>query len=333
MMTNRERLHCVFNREKPDRLPMIEWACWWDLTIERWRSDGIDPALGWDDFAPYYGLDEHRQYLVRALGLEAPEPEFEGAGIITNEEDYERVKPFLYPEYGVKRFADGINALKPRYLKGEMPIWMSLEGFFWFPRVLFGIENHLFSFYDYPDLIHRINEDLLNYNIKMIHEFCDVLKPDFMTLLEDMSYNHGPMLSKELFDEFLRPYYLRLTKELRQCGITSIVDSDGNVESMIPWLEDVGIDGILPLERQAGTEVASIRKNHPNFLMLGGFDKTIMKNGEDAIRAEFERLLPTMRSGGYIPSVDHQTPPDVSVENYKIYARLMREYCEKAVTA
>ena len=32
---------------------------------------------------------------------------------------------------------------------------------------------------------------------------------DFMTFGEDMSYNNGPMLSKECFDTFLLPYYRR----------------------------------------------------------------------------------------------------------------------------
>ena len=36
-----------------------------------------------------------------------------------------------------------------------------------------------------------------------------------------------------------------------------------------------------------------------------------------------------IRSGGYIPSVDHQTPPGVSMDNYRIYMRLLREYSEK----
>jgi|TARA_B110000093_G_scaffold104714_1_gene112574 hypothetical protein len=37
-----------------------------------------------------------------------------------------------------------------------------------------------------------------------------------------------------------------------------------------------------------------------------------------------------MRSGCFIPSCDHQTPPAVSLEQYGIYVRLMKEYCLKA---
>ena len=33
----------------------------------------------------------------------------------------------------------------------------------------------------------------------MVDEMTQYLKPDFMTIAEDMSYNHGPMLSGELF--------------------------------------------------------------------------------------------------------------------------------------
>jgi hypothetical protein len=33
-----------------------------------------------------------------------------------------------------------------------------------------------------------------------------------------------------------------------------------------------------------------------------------------------------MKTGGFIPSVDHQTPPGVSLEQYRCYLRLLDEY-------
>jgi len=36
--------------------------------------------------------------------------------------------------------------------------------------------------------------------------------------------------------------------------------------------------------------------------------------------------MPLMKSGGFIPSVDHQTPPNVTVEQYRLYRRLLDEY-------
>jgi hypothetical protein len=52
----------------------------------------------------------------------------------------------------------------------------------------------------------------------------------------------------------------------------------------------------------------------------------VMNQGESAMRAEMERLLPLMRSGGFIPSVDHQTPPHITMDQYGIFRRLLDEY-------
>ena len=97
---------------------------------------------------------------------------------------------------------------------------------------------------------------------------------------------------------------------------------------MVPWLQDVGITGVLPLERQAAVDGNRLRQSFPKLRMIGHFDKLVMNRGEAAIRAEFERLLPLIQSGGFIPSVDHQTPPGVSLQQYRDYLRLLREYVQ-----
>ncbi len=209
-------------------------------------------------------------------------------------------------------------------------VWISMDGFFWFPRTLLGIEGHLYAFYDYPDLIKEMNEDLLAFHLRVLDQFCEICVPDFMTFGEDMSYNHGPMLSKELFDEFMAPYYRRIVPALVERGIVPFVDTDGDVTEPMDWFMEVGVQGFLPLERMAGVDIAELRKRHPEVKMIGAFDKTTMHLGEERMRQEFERLLPVMKQGGYIPSVDHQTPPAVSIEDYRLYVRLLRQYCRLA---
>jgi uroporphyrinogen-III decarboxylase len=195
--------------------------------------------------------------------------------------------------------------------------------------VLFrSIERHLYAFYDLPELMHRMNEDLTEYHLRILKKMAGICRPTFMTFAEDMSYNHGPMLSKELFQEFLAPYYRRVVPVLEEMNIIPIVDTDGDVTSMVPWLQAVGIRGILPLERQAGVDAAVLRKSFPRLNMIGHYDKMVMNKGEAAIRQEFERLLPTMKTGGFIPGVDHQTPPGVSLAQYRVYLRLLREYTQ-----
>jgi hypothetical protein len=312
-----------------DRLPVVEWAGWWDKTIERWREEGLPAHLAdAGEIRDYLGLDCFRQHWITPRGPDCPAAPEWGAGIMRGMDDYVRLKPHLYPMPAFD--AEAIRPWARKQKEGQMVVWITLDGFFWFPRTLLGIERHLLAFHDQPELINRMNADLVGYHIRVINEFCRICTPQFMTFAEDMSYNHGPMISKECFDEFLAPYYRKVVPALKERDIRPMVDSDGNVTNLIPWLEEVGIEGVLPLERRSGVDVGGIRRRHPQFRMIGGFDKTVMKDGKAAMRHEFERLLPVMRSGGFIPAVDHQTPPDVSLEQYRLYVSLLREYCEKA---
>jgi hypothetical protein len=322
-----ERFRAVMDFKPVDRLPRWEWATWWDKTIDNWKGQGLPARLSSVfEIAEYFDLDPFQQFWLGPLSKEAEERGV--AGSIGTMDDYERALPLLYPD----RTAD-IEAMQPwgrRQAGGDAVVWLTLEGFYWFPRTLMGIERHMYGLYDSPELIHRINRDLCDYGLRLLDRLFPVCVPTFITLAEDMSYNHGPMLSRGLFDEFLTPYYKRLIARLREKNVYVIVDTDGDVTEMVPWLKEAGIQGVLPLERQAGVDGTVIRAAHPDFRLIGHFDKMVMNKGESRVRQEFERLLPLMRTGGFIPSVDHQTPPHVTLEEYRLYRRLLDEYTEEA---
>ena len=138
------------------------------------------------------------------------------------------------------------------------------------------------------------------------------------------------MLSKDLFDEFMRPYYETLLPNIREVGTLAIIDSDGDISTPASWFESAGLQGILPLERQAGVDIARLREEHPKMRFIWHFDKMTMNKGEDVMRAEFERVLSTATKGDFIPACDHQTPPGVSLDDYKLYLSLFAEYADKA---
>ncbi len=64
-MKNRERFLNTLNFKPVDRLPVIEWANWWDKTIDRWKKEGlpndlVDPV----EIREYFGLDRGRQWWI-----------------------------------------------------------------------------------------------------------------------------------------------------------------------------------------------------------------------------------------------------------------------------
>jgi len=327
-MNHVERFRAVCNFQSVDRLPRWEWAMWWDQTIARWHGEGLPRGLQFGqvfDIAQHFGLDPYQQFWfsTTASTIEATQHHVEG--MVSTMDDYLRIRPRLFPDHAAA--IAGMAAWAARQQRGEAVVWATVEGFFWFPRTLMGFEKMMYAYVDEPELIHRINADLLEFNLRLLDRMFDVCVPTFMTIAEDMSYNHGPMISQRTFEEFVAPYYRELMPRLQERGIALFMDTDGDVTLLVPWLKALGVQGVLPLERQAGVDGLKLRQQFPDLLMIGHFDKMTMPRGEAAMRAEFERLVPLMQSGGFIPSVDHQTPPGVALENYRIYLRLLNEYC------
>jgi len=74
-----------------------------------------------------------------------------------------------------------------------------------------------------------------------------------------------------------------------------------------------------------GADPVAFRKQYgKDLLMLGGFDKHILAQSKAAIEAEVRRLTPLVEEGGYIGFCDHRVPPDVPLENYVFYLKMVR---------
>jgi len=327
-MNHVERFRAVMNFQPVDRLPVWEWAMWWDKTIERWHGEGL-PAGKQSvfDIHEYFGMDPYIQFWFSTTDPTIEATQHHVEGIVSNMDDYVRLRPQLLPDH-----SESIKGMAPwfaRQKEGNAVVWITLEGYFWFPRTLMGFEKLMFAYYDQPELMHRINQDLLDFNMKLLDQIEEVGLPTFMTVAEDMSYNNGPMVSRAICDEFMTPYYQKMLARVKEMKMLTIVDTDGDVTKLVPWLQDIGVEGVLPLERQAGVDGMALRKQFPKLRMIGHYDKMVMPHGEAAMRAEFERVLPLMRTGGFIPSVDHQTPPGVSLAQYRVYLKLLNEYVKK----
>jgi hypothetical protein len=327
-MTAHERFQAIMSFQPADRLPVVEWAGWWDKTIDRWHSEKL-PASLTDryDICRHFGLDLWLQTWFHPVHWECPRPE--NGPLVASADDYERIRRWLYP--WPSPWLDEYRDLAEVRRAENAVLWCTFDGPFWYPRTLFGIEPHLYAFYEQPELMQRMTADLAAYTLRLFEEVCRIEKPDFITLAEDMSFRGGPMLGKELFDQYLAPFCQRVLPAMRDAGVFSFIDTDGDITLATQWYVEAGADGILPVERQAGTDIAALRARLPRVCYIGGFNKLVMDKGEAAMREEFERLLPIARQGGFAIACDHQTPPQVSYDDYQLYLRLMREYAVKAM--
>jgi hypothetical protein len=281
-MTASERFRNYLSGLPVDRSPAIEWAPWWHLTVNRWMTEGLpSDCNSVEAIQGYFGLDKCLQTGVSYHTAQTPPVPGQGLGIVEDESDWDRVKKTLFPPVETVIPEAHFDYLQRTHDRGDTLHFFTVEGFFWYPRTLFGIENHLYSFYDYPELYHEMCEAYSDWLIDLFRYVFSRFHFDFMSFAEDMSYNSGPMISEACFDEFLAPFYRKVIPVIHEYGIPVFIDSDGDITLAVDWYAKVGADGMFPLERQAGVDVSAYIQKQPQMAFLGHFDKMCMKYGKE----------------------------------------------------
>ena len=197
---------------------------------------------------------------------------------------------------------------------------------FGFSRELMGDNVYLY-FYDQPDLVHTVMDFLAERVARLIERVSAHLRIDIASVWEDMAYKGAPLISPQMFREFMLDPTRRVYEAARRHHVSCRrVDSDGDISKLIPlWLE-AGANDLSPFEVAAGMDVNLVRERFgDDFFMEGGFDKRALFRGRAEIDAEFDRLRPALARGKLLLGVDHATPPEVSWENFQYFARRKRE--------
>ena len=249
--------------------------------------------------------------------------------VISDAEDWESLKKFsdgiLEREFTDAAIDTAYAGLKEGHDRGDYSIRLNLEGFFWMQRELLGDEEHLMMFYEDPDLLHDIADYMCGIYETRLMRVIRMLQPDVVYFMEDLSGKNGPLISGRFVDEFVCAYYRRLIPMMKRAGVGNVfVDTDGDFAMIIPNFIDAGVDGFLPMDVNAGMDIVAVRRRFPRLKFIGGFNKLRIQEGRAAIDMEFKRILPVIRSGGYIAGNDHQVPPSAPLDLYRYYIEALK---------
>jgi hypothetical protein len=365
-MNERERFRATAEFSMPDRAFLLPpWA--WDETLARWKGEGLPEGVELETFfetdheagAPVamqgiYGPHLHpgleRQVLAEMNAYLIVRDE-EGNTVKLFKDDPKRSMP-AWVAYPMQGRTDWETLVKPRLdasLPGrhplgeawrryaakaaqrDVPLGIWCGSFYGWPRSFLGVEHISTLFYDDPGLIHEICNHIADFVIELVTPLLKDIQFDLAYIWEDMAGKAGPLCSPRTYRQFMLSPLKRVTAMLHQHGVhTIIIDSDGNNDVLIPlWLE-AGITGLRPFEVAAGCDPVAIRRQYGKHLVIqGGIDKRALAKDKKAIEREILSKVPWMcQQGGYFPQVDHLVPPDVSLENYRYYAHLLRGVVE-----
>jgi uroporphyrinogen decarboxylase len=161
--------------------------------------------------------------------------------------------------------------------------------------------------------------------------------PEFIYLSEAISNNNGPLISPDMFEEFMIPVYERIAATAKSLGCEHVLLSTyGDTSTLFPMLIDAGITMLWVSE---ATEVPALDYRHirekfgPEVGLVGGIPLSLLRRGsEEEIRGGLEDIVPPLlESGRYVPLAGGRVREEIAWPVYKYYrevlAGLMAEGC------
>ncbi len=245
-------------------------------------------------------------------------------------DDWLRLKPHY--EYSETRFAEGWERTAHEHREAGHVVTVGIPGGFYEPRELMGDEALCLAYYEQPELVHDILDTIGETAFRVLERVTRTVQVDHLNTGEDLAGKSGPLLGPRQVREFVVPYYRKIWDLLAERGAQLFsVDSDGNVEAIIPDLLAGGVNVLYPNEPAAGMDIVKLREQYGTRLAFqGGIDKHVLRRSREEIVAELDYKVPPMvRTGGCVLGLDHRIPNGTPLENYRFYVEKAWEIMER----
>jgi uroporphyrinogen decarboxylase len=339
-----------------DRAPLKEFP-WptWPETAERWaREGGYDPLktdFGCDKWVVEYAwfmptppfertvLDEDERHVtyVDPQGIVVREmkhnplssmPQFLRYPV-DSADDFRRFwRERMRANLGERIGPDWRERIG-RHRSRDYPLVVIADrwgGLFGALRNLVGAKRLCELFYDDPALVEEMMDADVEFLIAMLDQLLQETDIDVFGFWEDMAYRTSTLISPAMARRFMLPRYCRVIEFGRSRGVRYFgLDSDGQIDPLIPVWMDAGIDILYPFEVQAGMDVLAVRRKYGRGLRIwGGVDKRVLAQDRAAIDTEIRRLAPLIQDGGYVPMLDHSATPNIPYDHYRYFLDQLR---------
>jgi len=296
-MKPKERVFAALKHRKPDRVPRFE--IWIDALLEE---------LGQADFVSAYvnlgqdcvmmptcnppesnawrtGTDEWGRVWQDGIFVD---------GVVSPKADLERyIPPLDYVEQFYDR--DRIREVRESY-PNHCLIFGTHIGPFTAAFMAMGFKRFFLSLVEDPAFAHRLLEARTEWCIAMYQKAVS-LGAEVLVLGDDAGFGGGPMISPRMWREYILPYHQRIVDAL---DVPLIWHSDGNVEPLLPMAVEAGFVGFHGLDPVAGMDLAKIKQEFGQYLVLiGNVDVRVLCGADlGAVRSEVDRCIDQGAAGG-----------------------------------
>lgn len=167
--------------------------------------------------------------------------------------------------------------------------------FFERPWGIRGMTTLLMDYYLYPDEVHRLNDALCALYCDYLEIAIRELKPDAFWTSDDLGHQTQLFMRPETFQQFLKPYYLRIGEVTKPHGLHWWLHSCGHNTPILDDLVEAGVNVFHPVQKGTMDEVTVARNFGDRLTFLAGIDvqHVLQEKDPDGVRKEVRFLIDT----------------------------------------
>jgi uroporphyrinogen decarboxylase len=342
-LTGLERLLKTIRLQEPDVVPHFDG-------VDKKVRDAILPDASYADFIEYLDIDgiliidrvytwSYKPLDVSGTGRQLRRCQWGATIQFTAEETGIPMEPAIKSEKDLDTYTPPDPDLPWRYewlkelvkrFKGQRGVIVGCTDIFDVAKEnLLGDTQYYRAMLKSPDLVDRVNEIALNYQLRYLKNAID-LGADIVFVNGDWAMTQGPMVSRELIKRFVAPSFQKITEYCHSRGVPCIKHTDGNIWPIYDIIIDAGADGIHPIDPMAGMDMGEAKAVFGDKVCLLGNIScafSLVSGTVEEVRQETKEVIRKAgKGGGLICMSSNSIHSGVKPENYVAMVKAIRGY-------
>jgi uroporphyrinogen decarboxylase len=335
-MTGKDRILRALQRTTPDAVPTFEWFI--DATVGHALTGSEDPVEIVEQL-DLDGINVRAEYRKQPLDEKTWTDEWQMKRQLTGDcipailehpiRDVVQHADFPFPDpASTARFRTLERALDR--FGDRRAIVLNLRDGFSDMRDLLGYEGALTALLLEPQSFSELLGRAVDYNLRLAEVAKERFGLQIVATTDDVANATGLLMRPETYFEMVAPHFKRVVQGYKELGYLVVKHCDGNIDAVVDFWIECGIDCLDPIDPGAGYTMAAMKAKYGDRICLkGNVDCTgaLCTGTEEEVRDEVQQCLRDgSPAGGLILSSSNTIHRGVKAENYRAMLDALRQY-------
>ncbi len=193
---------------------------------------------------------------------------------------------------------------------------------------MIGMEDCMTLVYRDRDFIEELLEISTGYWVRFVKRALEE-GVDFIWAADDVAFKTGLFLPPDIMKEMWLPHLQRIIEPAVNSGTPVMFHSDGKIDDIVPWLADIGVNCIQPMDPY-GVDYREYKKRFGSLVCLAGnidIEFPLAHGTPQEVEQDVKEHMKVLKpGGGYVATSSHSIVNYIPYENFVAMINAIHRY-------